>query len=84
MAGVLDPDHGTAAHKARLTAGIQRVVPQVRDSGGAAEFPDKSGLAVEGGVMPGVDLIFVGKNNFAILYQYGAEGLVAVLCGRLG
>ena len=57
---------------------------QVGDGGPGAELPDQPCLAVEGGVMLRVDLIFIGEDDLAVLYQHRAEGLVAMLCGQLG
>ncbi len=84
MAAELHPHHCTAAHKAGLTAGIEGVFVQVGDGGPGAELPDQPCLAVEGGVMLRVDLIFIGEDDLAVLYQHRAEELVAMLCGQLG
>ena len=78
------PHHGPAAHKAGLAAGIEGVLRQVRDPRLGAEPAQQAQLRVEGGVGGGVNLVFVGHDHLPVLHQQRAEGLVAVLRGRLG
>lgn len=79
-----DPDHGPAAHEAGLTAAVEGVLSQVRDSRLVAKAPEQPGLRVEGGVAMGVNLVFVGIDDLPVLYQHRPEGFVAVLCRQPG
>lgn len=78
------PYHGSTAHKARLTTCIQSVCPQISDAGLTTKFSNQTGLSVEGGVVSGVDLIFVGKDDLTIFYKDSAEGFISMGNGCLG
>lgn len=68
--------------EARLAAGVQCVLVQVCRSALGAELPYESSLAMEGRIVPGMDLVLVGEDDFSIPYKHCPERLVACSTAR--
>ena len=75
----LYPNHGAAAHEARLATGVHRVLMQIRDAGLCAELANKPHFAVESWIVLSVDLIFIGEYYLAVLYKNCSKRLISML-----